>query len=489
MRRKSSNIYYGQISYENIDNIWKIVRRTCKNKNAIFKYSLNKNTNNYNIYKVLLNCEYKPYLFRLFLIFEPKERLVMSQTISDKIVNHFIANYYLLPLLEKKLIDSNVATRIGKGSKYAEKLMSDYVNTIHIKEPLKEIFVLKIDISKYFYNINHDILLNMLKKDIKDDQVINIIKVILDETNKPYINKIISKLNSKYNTDIPFYQKGVGLSIGAMTSQFLAIYYLNDLDHFIKEKLDCKYYIRYMDDFIILDTDKSKLREILRKIEIELEKLKLSMNPKSSIISLHQGINFLGFKYKIDDNKFRIYYRKKTIGKIKKKLAALKKYDLVKYYKSYGSYYGYLKKINKDVERVFKMTIKERYDYYKKDNKNSIVFLKVGSFYKTFADDAKIIWNLFNYKWNSNSIGFGIENNRVFEQLKNDGIGYITINSDDSIIEVNGSAEIYVLYSKLAQINYDKYTKKEELHILLDKVFNIDNYCKIKEFLQQANAS
>lgn len=298
------NIYYDKITYDNVYSTWNIVRKTCKNKKAIFRFYLNRSTNIYNLYRVLLYNQYQPLPFRLFMIFEPKPRLVMSQTVADKIINHFVANYYLLPYLEKKLIDSNVATRKGKGSKYALKLIEDYVNQIRIKEPHKEIYALKIDISKYFYNIDHTILIQKLEKDIKDKKVIEIIKTIIAETNKPYINEKIRELNLENRTDIPYYKENVGLSIGAMTSQFLAIYYLNDLDHFIKEKLKCKYYIRYMDDFIVLDTNRDKLKEIWKIIGKEIEKLKLKVNPKSNIIKLTVGFSFVGYKYKIEHGKF-----------------------------------------------------------------------------------------------------------------------------------------------------------------------------------------
>lgn len=223
MKAQNNDIYYKAITYENVISTWDIVRKTCKNKRAIFRYHINKNSMNYNLYQILLQCAYKPLPFRLFIIFEPKARLVMSQTVGDKIINHFVARYYLLPYLEKKLIDSNVATRKGKGSKYADKLMRDYINKIRMKNPNSEIFILKIDISKYFYTIPHDILLQKLQREIKDQNVINIIKTIISETDKPYINDTIDKLNQKYKTNLPYYEKGVGLSIGAMTSQFLAI--------------------------------------------------------------------------------------------------------------------------------------------------------------------------------------------------------------------------------------------------------------------------
>lgn len=483
-KQDNSDIYFKHITYENIISTWNIVRKTCKNKKAIFRYHVNKNTTNYNLYQILLNCSYKPYPFRLFLIFEPKPRLVMSQTVGDKIVNHFVAKYYLLPYLEKKLIDSNVATRKGKGSKYAEKLLIDYINTIRIREFDKEIYALKIDVSKYFYNISHELLLKMLSKDISDINVLNIIKTIIDETDKPYINETIEKLNNQYGTNIPFYKKGVGLSIGAMTSQFLAIYYLNGLDHFIKESLGCKYYIRYMDDFVILSTNKEKLKELLKIIELKLESLRLQINPKSCITSLNTGITFLGYKYIIENGKFVVSYRNKTIKKITQKLRDLKKYDLVKFYRSYGSYYGYLSKI-KTWERKFTMKAIEKYEYFKKKHLKKIVLVKEGSFYKTYQDDAKLLWHIFQYKWNNGSIAFGIINGfKVFDKLREQQIGYVTVESDSEVIVIDGNEEVYELYLRLSLINYDKCAKRNELHNILDKLIEQDirSYGIIKNY-------
>ncbi len=435
----NNDMYFKEVTYDNVRSMWNIVRRTCKNKRAILRYTINQNTMNYILYQKLLNCDYKPLPFRLFLIFEPKERLVMSQAISDKIINHFVDNYYLIPYLDKKLIDSNVATRKGKGSKYADKLMNDYINKIRQKEPNKEIFVLKVDVSKYFYTISHDILMKKLESEISDDNVLKIIKTIIDETDKLYINDTINRLNKKHNTSIPLYKKGVGLSIGAMTSQFLAIFYLNDLDHYIKEKLHCKYYIRYMDDFIIIDTNRKKLQEIWKLIEIELKKLELSMNPKSSIISLNTGITFLGYKYKIINNRYKVTYRKKTIKKIRKKLDLLKKYDLVKYYKSYSSYYGYLIKI-KYYRRKFTMNTIEKYKYFKVKYPKSIVFIGEKSYYKLYDNDAKIISNLFDYKINNSMVTIRIiDSSNIYDKLVDLQLKFLIIENDLSIIKLFGN--------------------------------------------------
>lgn len=183
--------YEDNITYDNVEKAWKIVRSSCKNKKAIFRYSVNRSTNNYSIYRILKEKRYKPLPFKLFMIFEPKPRLVMSQMTTDKIINHFVTNYYLFSYLEKALIDQNIATRKNKGSEYGNKLVKDYINKIRINNKNQEIFCLKLDISKYFYNINHDILINKLEKNIKDKDIIDLVKIIISETNKSYINEII----------------------------------------------------------------------------------------------------------------------------------------------------------------------------------------------------------------------------------------------------------------------------------------------------------
>ncbi len=476
-KKKISNIYNAPITFNNINKMWNIVRKSCKNKRGIYEFSLNKNTNIYNIGKILKEKSYKPYPYRLFMIFEPKPRLVMSQCVYDKIINHFVANYYLLPYLEKKLLNCNVATRKNMGSDYAIKLTKKYINEIRIKNPNKEIYVLKMDISKYFYTINHEILLNMLKRDINDFDVIKLIESIISETDKSYINDMVDKLNKHNKTDIPHYENGVGLSIGAMTSQFLAIYYLNDLDHYIKEQLKCKYFIRYMDDILIFDVNFDKLKKLWKLIENKVNDLKLNVNPKSNIFRLSNGVIFVGYRFKIDNCGFKMKFNKKTIKRINHKLKYLQENNIVKYYRSYASYYGYYKRVRKYSERNFKMKSIEKYKAYKEKYMNCIVFIREGKFYCTFVDDAIFIWNLFDYKWNKNSISFGESAcSKVFDYLKNKSIGYVIVSNDD--IFVKGDNKIYDLYLEAAKINYDRYCKKKEISSLIDSILveNI-NYC------------
>ena len=340
------------------------IKRNCKNKQAIYNYKLYLNENLYRVLELLYKREYKFSKYRIFMIRDPKFRIIMSENIPDKLVNHMVSKYILLPSLESKLIDTNVATRINKGSGYAFDKFCDYVNKLKYEN--KEIYVLKIDIKKYFYNIDHKILMKKVRKYIKDREAVRIIGQILNTTNVKYINERINYLKTKrieyinslniskqekeekINTirSIPLYNYGRGLPIGNMTSQIFAIFYLNDVDHFIKENLHFKYYVRYMDDLLIIDTDKDKLIKSFKLIETEINKLNLETNKKSNIYKLSDGISFLGYKFILKNNKLIIRYNNATIRRITKKLKYLKKNDLEQYKRSFGSYQGYLCKSN-----------------------------------------------------------------------------------------------------------------------------------------------
>jgi len=99
-KKQSRDIYYKYITIDNIYNMWLIVKKTCKNRRNVYYFSLNLMSNLYNIYKELLNREYIPNKYNTFMIFEPKPRLIMNQSVKDKIINHFITYYYLMPNIE-----------------------------------------------------------------------------------------------------------------------------------------------------------------------------------------------------------------------------------------------------------------------------------------------------------------------------------------------------------------------------------------------------
>ena len=141
---------------------------------------------------------------------------------------------------------------------------------------------------------------------------------------------------------IPYYEEGRGLPIGNMTSQLFAIYYLNDLDHFIKEKLHIKYYIRYMDDFILMHPNRDYLKYCLNEIEKKVGEVELNLNNKTKIISMKEGLNFLGYRFVIKNNRLLVLINSQTKRRITHKLNKMVKNPPENYGSVLASYKGYL---------------------------------------------------------------------------------------------------------------------------------------------------
>ena len=353
------------ISYDDIVSINKIkdvydgiYKNTC-HKAKLIRFELTKTSNIVKIYNTLKNKHYNHLKYNIFIIQEPKYRIIMSELMYDKIVNHLISKYVLIPTLSRKLIEQNVATRTGKGSKEGIRYMKKYINSI--KENYDNIYILKCDISKYFYNIDHEILINKLSHENFDKDILRVLINIISSTNNDYINDLIDSSISRevshledmniYDLEakkkqlysLPRYRKGKGLPIGNETSQLLAIYYLNELDHYIKEQLHIKYYVRYMDDFILIHHDKEYLKKCLNLINKKLSYLKLSLNKKTQIYNLKSGVNFLGYKFILKNKKLVILLNNQTRKKIKRKLRKARKNNINFYKKSLASYNGYFK--------------------------------------------------------------------------------------------------------------------------------------------------
>lgn len=291
--------------------------KSIKNKKKLVEFE--KNKMQYLTYCVncLNNCNYQINKYNIFMIHDPKKRIVMSLNVCDKLINHYFTRNVLMPFIEPKLVDRNVATRCGLGTSAGICFVKRDIESLKSKG---EIFALKIDISKYFYSISHEILLNMLKDLDKDDFIR--VKNILDSTDLNYVNESIKKIIQRNKVDLPLYVKGYGLPIGNLSSQCLSIFYLYKLDYHIIHNLKCKYYVRYMDDLIILDNDKEKLIKvkdiIINKLELEY---KLKPNYKKTfIVSLSVGVEFLGKLFKVKNNKTIITIRKSSVKIMKRNI-------------------------------------------------------------------------------------------------------------------------------------------------------------------------
>lgn len=290
-----NKLYEKTYSIENLRLAFKKARKRKSKKDYIINFESNLNKNLRQLHSELKNKIYQPTKLKKFVVRDPKTRTIHASIFRDRVVHHAIINI-LKPILAKTFIYDSFASRKNKGTHRAIKRFEYFLRKVSsngrkIKKPFNNNsirgFVLKADIKHYFATISHEILISILKKNIKDEDFIDLIKLVLDN----------------FDTKI----KGYGVPLGNYTSQFFANVYLNKLDYFVKHRLKAKYYIRYVDDFVIFHKDKKVLEEYLIKINKYLTYLRLELHPqKSEIYPLRNGTTFLGY---------RIFYNYKLLRK------------------------------------------------------------------------------------------------------------------------------------------------------------------------------
>lgn len=218
----------------------------------------------------LVSGLYAPNHYTMFEINDPKHRQICCSSLQDRVVHHAIF-LIIENFLDQRYIFDSYACRKGKGLHAAIGRAQGFCRTSR--------FSLKLDIKKHFENIDHQVLLSILTKLIKDHKLIKLLEKIIG--NNP-----------------PFHQPGKGLPIGSLTSQHFANLYLNEMDQFCKHVLKTKKYIRYMDDIIIFSDCKSTLWEFHYEIKNYVEK-KLHLELKKSatkLSSCEDGVSFLGHR-------------------------------------------------------------------------------------------------------------------------------------------------------------------------------------------------
>ncbi len=251
-------------SFENLLKAAKKAQRGKRFKKPTAEFNLRLEEELLELQKELKEQTYRTGRYKQFLIYDPKRRLISALPYRDRVVQHALCNI-IEPIFDSGLIFDAYACRKDKGSHRAVDRFTLYCR--------KSKYALKCDIKSYFASIDHDILFEMIKKKIKDPDALWLIKLIIDSTPPP------------------------GIPIGNLASQIFANLYLDGLDHYLKEIVKCKHYIRYMDDLIVFDNDKNKLGGIKNAIRGYLRGLKLELHPnKSQIYLTAKGIVFLGYK-------------------------------------------------------------------------------------------------------------------------------------------------------------------------------------------------
>lgn len=277
------NLWNKFITFDNLYDAAKKAQKSKRFRDDVLKFNFNLESNIFKIQNELESEIYKPGKYKQFTIFEPKKRLISSAPYRDRVVHHAV-NTIIEPIWENRFYYHSYACREGKGSHKALDICQKYLR--------KNKYVLKCDIEKYFPSIDHKILKQLLRKKIADQKLISLLDTIIDSS--PEENNIYTYYAGD-NLFTPANRRK-GIPIGNLTSQFFANLYLNELDQWIKNKKQEKYYLRYMDDFIIFHDSKEHLNILKLEIKKFLNDLRLSMHKKKQqIYPVKNGVPFLGF--------------------------------------------------------------------------------------------------------------------------------------------------------------------------------------------------
>ena len=320
MPKTIRNQYDKKLTYENLMKAHLESRKGKSLRKEIILFNLKQEEYIMWLYKQLKNGTYKHSGYTTFYITEPKVRVIEKSVYLDRIVHRWYVDNFMKDYFIKSFINTSYACIENKGM---HKACLDVQKTMkHCKRIWNNYYIIKMDVSKYFQNIDKEILYNILQRKIKDKKLLWLTREILYSNGK---------------------QKG--LPIGNYTSQCFANIYLNELDQYAKHQLKLKYYFRYMDDIIVMVRTKKEAIQKLQLIRIYLkEKLELELNSKTQIFKNTQGVNFCGYKI----NEYRLKIRTRGKRKLKNKIKRLKyeirtnKIDTQNAYKFLAGHFGYI---------------------------------------------------------------------------------------------------------------------------------------------------
>jgi RNA-directed DNA polymerase len=268
-----NTLFEKAIDYKNLKESYKRTQQAQRKyrKEAII-FDMAREKNLVKLWRELKNETYMPSDYIEFKVYEPKERVIHAPRIRDKVVQ-FAAHTVLQEVYYNKFIDSSYACLVERGTHKAVQKVQH--NMRLVKWKYGDGWVLKMDVRKFFYSINRDILKQILRKKIKDNKFLNLLDKIIDSS--------------------PEGEKGIPL--GNVTSQDFANIYLNEVDQYAKRYLNLKYYVRYMDDIIVVLKTKEEAQQAKENITKFLnERLDLQTNSKTRIFPIAQGVNAYGFK-------------------------------------------------------------------------------------------------------------------------------------------------------------------------------------------------
>ena len=302
-------------NFDNIYKAYKIAHRGKSDDKEVIEFDKNKIYNLRKLQEKLLNKQWNEiFSYYRFIITDPKKRTIDALHFEGRIVQHILCDLILKPYFERRLIKENAACRENKGTEYAVNLLKK--GMVEYYKNNTDGYVLQADIHRYFPSINREKLKQII--DYPDGEILELLYWIIDCA------------------------PGEGIPIGNQSSQWFALYYLDKIDRTIKEKYKCKIYIRYMDDLVVIDKNKDKLKRVLDNIIQIGREYGLEFNGKTQVYPLHKGICFLSWKFVMKRNVAKLLNPRKRAGKIKKIKQIFEK-EADKFWECFQSMRAYLR--------------------------------------------------------------------------------------------------------------------------------------------------
>jgi len=307
-RERESKRRPGHISYEDIISIenlleaWREFLCGKRKRKDVAEFSLHLTDHVLALHRELAEKTYRHGPYHAFKVNDPKPRDIHKARVRDRLVHHAVYRM-LYPLFDRKFIFDSYSCRRDKGVHRAINRFRSFAGVVS-RNRTRTAWVLKCDIRKFFANIDHVILLDLLGSDIRDADIVWLLAQVI---------------GSFHTTG----KSGVGLPLGNLTSQLFVNVYMNAFDQFIKRELKARYYIRYADDFVVFHENKNTLVGLLPKISSFLgTRLKLSLHPlKVSIETVASGIDFLGWVHFPHHRVLRTSTKRRMLKKMERERA------------------------------------------------------------------------------------------------------------------------------------------------------------------------
>lgn len=332
-------------SFKNIYQAYLDCRKNKRNTFNALKFEINAEENLCKLEQELKNRTYHPSRSLLFAAKKPKLREIFAADFRDRIVHHLLVNS-LEEIYEPIFIHDSYASRDDKGTHKADSRLQSFLRKITANGRVRA-YYLQLDIKDFFTSIDKELLFTIIRRKVTNPEVLWLTeKIIFWDCTKSYIPRGSQQLLSNIPDNKTLFGKDNrrGLPIGNLTSQFFANIYLNELDQFVKHTLKAHYFLRYVDDFVILSPDASQLRVWQAQIEEFLQsKLKLRLHPKRrKLLPISNGIDFLGYIIRPG----YILVRRRVVNNLKEKIRQFKQArvkDFRKFHDSIESYLGHFK--------------------------------------------------------------------------------------------------------------------------------------------------